>query len=104
MSNYTLNKTVSANIPVSIKNDCRKGDLDSFREKNWLKNYNFKEESSKGLIAKIVVCLALVCHSPCRGIQEFLEIVFDGMVQKVSFINVIASRRRSNLINYSINP
>lgn len=89
MSNYTISKRVSANIPRSIEIDGQKENLDNFIEKSWLKNYNLKEENKKKLIEKIVICLSLVCHSSCRVIKEFIKIVFDYDISIGTISNIL---------------
>jgi len=89
MSNYTINKPVPANVLRSIEIDDRKGNLDNFTDKNWLRNNNLPAEDSKKLIEKIVIILSLVCHSSCRGIKEFMKIVFDYDISIGTISNIL---------------
>ncbi|OQA13430.1 MAG: hypothetical protein BWY64_03637 [bacterium ADurb.Bin363] len=82
MSNYTLKEVKTSNLPGHIKNDGKKGNLKNFVELPGLEFKKLsenkeKEENKKKFIEKVVLSLILLCHSPLRGVKEFLEIIFD---------------------------
>ncbi len=97
MNNYTLRELKLSSLPRAMKIDSTKGNLENFIDVRWqIKNCNIEtvEKSKnnlidKNFIEKIVVCLALVCHSPCRGIKEFLEIAFNYKISLGRISNII---------------
>lgn len=107
MSNYTLKKPVLSNIPVYIKKDSTKGHLANFKEVSWLENYKpynkeIKNKGRKKLIEKTILSLILLCHSPYRGIKQFLKIISEYKIS-LGGINNIArlAGERAKIFNDS---
>lgn len=93
MSNYTVKGSNLSNLPSYIKPDSTKGKLRNFVEVPWLsfqEPSKEKEKEKERFIKKVVICLVLLCHSPFRGIKEFLEIIFDYKISLGGISNIVA--------------
>lgn len=101
MNNYTVKEENLTNLHRYIKSDSTKGNLKNFVEIPCLgfqapskekaeEKFEEKSEEKKRFIEKVVICLILLCHSPFRGIKEFLEIIFDYKISLGGISNIVA--------------
>ena len=104
MSNYNTTESTLSRVPNYINKDSSKGNLSNFLGvkiisqigNNKEKNGNFIEGAKdKNFIEKVVICLVMLCHSSCRGVQEFVKTVFDYEISldRISKIINEASKR-----------
>jgi hypothetical protein len=86
MNNYNSTESILARVPNYKKKDCSKANLPDFLSLEIISKVgNTKEKTennkvksiNKNFIEKVVICLVMLCHSSCRGVQEFVKTVFD---------------------------